>query len=88
MELKPVRNSVLCVRTTKSKTTDEDAGGLVFRHSNVDTFRIVDFHADEEAKFRFQVGDEIIVNSTGDEIEIDGETFYLFKVEHVMAKVV
>ena len=88
VELKPVRNSLLCVRTVESKTTDETETGLIVRHRNVDLFRIVDFSADCNEKFGFQVGDEIVVNSTGDEIEIDGRTFYLFKVEHVMAKVV
>ena len=87
MTLKPIKNSVLCRRIVESKTTEDDGKGLIVRHGNVDVFKVVDFHADEPEKCCFGVGDEIIVNSTGDELVIDGETYYLFKVENVMARV-
>ena len=87
MELKPIKNSVLCRRICDGKVTETTDDGLICRHEEVDIFRIIDFAADEDKNFPFKAGDDIIVNSTGDELDIDGEKFHLFKVDHVMARV-
>ena len=56
--------------------------------NNVDLYRIIDFNCSDKDLFNFEIGDIIMSNSTGDEIEINNSEFvYLFKIENIMCKV-
>lgn len=78
----PIKNTVLCEKIENGAST---SGILLVSKTVVDEYRILDFSSDEE--FPFSIGDSVVVSTKGDEIECDGKTQYLFKVEHVVAKI-
>ena len=86
-KLVPIKDSVVCKRIT-DKTTLVSFGGIQCRINNVDLYEVLDFSDSEDKKFEFGVGDIVMSNSTGDEIEInDSDIVYLFKTENIMCKV-
>ena len=85
--LVPLRGSVVCKRVDGGESTIS-IGGLKVAKKTVDTYRIVELPVVPTDGYNFKVGDEVISNSTGDEIEINsGETVYLFKLENIMCVV-
>jgi co-chaperonin GroES (HSP10) len=86
-KLIPIKNSVVCKRVN-DKTTMSSIGGIQCMVNNVDLYRIIDFNCSDKDLFDFEIGDIIMSNSTGDEIEINNSEFvYLFKIENIMCKV-
>ena len=61
-------------------------GILILNKKEVDTYKIISVSSDDD-EYIFKPDDEIIVSGSGDLIEIDGEDFYLFKTENVVAKI-
>lgn len=78
----PVKNTVLC---RKNEIPSKKTGNILYKPEVVDEYTIVDFSSD--GFFPFSIGDTVIVEKTGDEVDCNGETFYIFKTEHVVAKV-
>jgi co-chaperonin GroES (HSP10) len=86
-KLIPVKDSVVCKRIN-DKMTLESIGGIQCRVNHVDLYEILDFYCVEDKNFNFSVGDIVMSNSIGDEIEINpSEIVYLFKTENIMCKV-
>jgi co-chaperonin GroES (HSP10) len=86
-KLIPIKNSVVCKRVNDN-TTMSSIGGIQCMVNNVDLYRIIDFNCSDKDLFNFEIGDIIMSNSTGDEIEINNSEFvYLFKIENIMCKV-
>lgn len=87
-KLIPIRGSVVCTRVCGGTKTLNRCG-ITFKVDQVDIYRIKNLpEILPENGFEFKVGDLVMSNSTGDEIEINpGETVYLFKMEHIMCKV-
>lgn len=86
-KLIPIKDSVVCKRVN-DKTTMSSIGGIQCMINNIDLYRIIDFNCTDKESFNFEVGDIIMSNSNGDEIEInDSEIIYLFKIENIMCKV-
>ena len=85
MKIIPIKNTVLC---KKIKTEKESSikGILILNKMEVDTYKIISVSSDDD-EYIFKPDDEIIVSGSGDLIEIDGEDFYLFKTENVVAKI-
>ena len=85
--LVPLRGSVLC-RKVRGGTRTEKVRGLSVKVSNVDIYKIIELPKTEISDFPFKVGDYVMSNSTGDEIEVNpGDTVYLFKSENIMCAV-
>lgn len=87
-KLIPIKNSVVCKRTNEKSSLVLENG--VYRNiENVDLYEILDFSVDDNISFNFKIGDIIMSNSTGDEIEINKlDVVFLFKVENIMCKVI
>lgn len=86
-KLIPIKDSVVCKRINE-KTTLVSSNGIQRRINNVDLYEVLDFSDSAEKKFEFNIGDIVMSNSTGDEIEInDAEIVYLFKTENIMCKI-
>ena len=86
-KLIPIKDSVVCKRINE-KTTLVSTNGIQRRINNVDLYEVLDFSDSEKKKFEFNIGDIVMSNSTGDEIEInDAEIVYLFKTENIMCKI-
>lgn len=85
--LVPVRGSVVCTRVQDGARTT-CVGGVRTKVGQVDLFRIQSLPEIPAEDCMFSVGDVVMSNSTGDEIEINpGETVYLFKLENLMCRV-
>lgn len=87
-KLIPLKNSVVCKRVNDKTTLTLD-NGVYVKTDNVDLYEILDFSVDDDIPFDFGVGDIVMSNSTGDEIEInESDVIYFFKIENIMCKVV
>lgn len=86
-KLIPIKNSVVCKRTNeKSSLVLEN--GIYHTIENVDLYEILDFSVDDDYHFNFKIGDVVMSNSTGDEIEVNkSDIIFLFKVENIICKV-
>lgn len=85
--LVPLRGSVLCKKVDGGESTTTRNGLKIYKKT-VDIYKIIELPVVPSAKYDFKLGDEVISNSTGDEIEINGgETVYLFKLENIMCVV-
>lgn len=84
----PIKNSVVCKRTNEKSSLVLENG--VYRNiENVDLYEIIDFAVDDDVDFKFNIGDIVMSNSYGDEIEIDNsDIIFLFKIENIMCKVI
>ena len=83
----PIKNSVVCKKINKTDGT-EVKNGVHLHMKDVDLYEVIDFSDDKDNPFEFKVGDIVMSNSTGDEIEVNrNDIYYLFKNEHIMCKV-
>ena len=85
MKIIPIKNTVLC-KKIKNEKESSIKGILILNKKEVDTYKIISVSSDDD-EYIFKPDDEIIVSGSGDLIEIDGEDFYLFKTENVVAKI-
>ena len=85
MKIIPIKNTVLC-KKIKNEKESSIKGILILNKKEVDTYKIISVSSDDD-EYIFKPDDEIIVSGTGDVIEMDGEDFYLFKTENVVAKI-
>ena len=85
MKIIPIKNTVLC-KKIKNENYSSIKGILILNKKKVDTYKIISVSSDDD-EYIFKPDDEIIVSGTGDVIEMDGEDFYLFKTENVVAKI-
>lgn len=77
----------MCKRTNE-KTSLVLENGIYKKMDNVDLYEIIDFVVDDDIDFDFKIGDIVMTNSYGDEIEINkNDTIFLFKIENIMCKV-
>ena len=85
MKIIPIKNTVLC---NKIKNENDSSINciLILNNKEDDTYKIISVSSDDD-EYIFKPDDEIIVSGTGDVIEMDGEDFYLFKTENVVAKI-
>lgn len=88
-KLVPLRDSVVCRKICGGKRT-VIKNGISVKKTDIDIYEIIQMpKVKTNNDFQFGVGDAVISNSTGDEIEINpGETVYLFKIENIMCNVV
>ena len=88
-KLVPLSDSVVCRKIRGGKKTVIQ-NGVSVKKTDVDIYEIIEMpKLKTNNDFQFCVGDTVISNSTGDEIEINpGETVYLFKLENIMCSVV
>ena len=85
--LVPIRDSVVCKKISGG-TTYENRGGIKVKVTTIDLYEIISVPEIVPEGFIFKLGDRIISNSTGDEIELNpGEIVYLFKIENLMCLV-
>lgn len=84
----PLRGSVLC-RKVEGGTSTEIVKGIRKNVQKVDIYRISELPVEPLGdEYGFKVGDLVVSNSTGDEIEVNpGDVVYLFKVENLMCVV-
>lgn len=85
MKIIPIKNTVLC-KKIKNENDSSINGILILNKKRVDTYKIISVSSDDD-EYIFKPGDEIILSGSGDVIEMDGEEFYLFKTENVVAKI-
>lgn len=85
MKIVPIKNTVLC-KKIKNENDSSIKGILIVNKKEVDTYEIISVSSDDDG-YIFKPGDEVIVSGSGDVIEMDGEEFYLFKTENVVAKI-
>ena len=85
MKIIPIKNTVLC-KKIKNENDSSIKGILILNKKRVDTYKIISVSSDDD-EYIFKPDDEIIVSGSGDVIEMDGEDFYLFKTENVVAKI-
>ena len=85
MKIIPIKNTVLC-KKIKNEKESSIKGILILNKKEVDTYKIISVSSDDD-EYIFKPDDEIIVSGSGDVIEMDGEDFYLFKTENVVAKI-
>jgi hypothetical protein len=86
--LVPIRGSVVCKKLCGGTRT-ENRNGVKIKVSEVDEYEIISLPEIKDGYDGFfQVGDRVISNSTGDEMEVSpGESVFLFKLENLMCKV-
>ena len=85
MKIIPIKNTVLC-KKINNENDSSIKGILILNKKEVDTYKIISVSSDDD-EYIFKPDDEIIVSGSGDVIEMDGEDFYLFKTENVVAKI-
>ena len=86
-KLIPIKDSVVCKRITEKANIIKN-NGVFSKITNVDLYEIIDIHCSNDKTFNFAIGDIVMSNSTGDEIEInESEVVYLFKNENIMCKI-
>lgn len=85
MKIIPIKNTVLC-KKIKNENDSSFNGILILNKKRVDTYKIISVSSDDD-EYIFKPDDEIIVSGSGDVIEMEGEEFYLFKTENVVAKI-
>lgn len=87
-KLVPLRDSVVCRKICGGKKT-VIKNGISVNKTDVDIYEIIEMpNVITNNDFQFGIGDAVISNSTGDEIEINpGDTVYLFKIENIMCNV-
>lgn len=85
MKIIPIKNTVLC-KKVMNENDSSIKGILILNKKRVDTYKIISVSSDDD-EYIFKPDDEIIVSGSGDVIEMDGEDFYLFKTENVVAKI-
>ena len=85
MKIVPIKNTVLC-KKIKNENDSSIKGILIINKKEVYTYKIISVSSDDDG-YIFKPGDEVIVSGSGDVIEMDGEEFYLFKTENVVAKI-
>ena len=78
-------NSVICKCIVPADGTI-DAGGIVIPVKNLPIYEILNT-GDSTDTSRFNVGDKIIVNSTGTKIKLDDSEVYIFNMENIAGKV-
>jgi len=86
MKLVPLKNTVICKQINK-KTEIANVGGIEVQRQNVDLYEIVDLAIDDGIRFDFKVGDVVMSCSTGDELDIDGTIYFVFKHENIIGKI-
>lgn len=80
----PIRGSAVCKKVYGGNET-EIIGGIKVNRVRVDVYKIIELPVVQSEGYNFKVGDLVMSNSTGDEIEINpGETVYLLKLENLM----
>lgn len=82
-KLVPIKDSAVC-RKLRGGIRYETKGNFKVKVEEVDIYEIISI---PETESFFHVGDIVMSNSTGDEVEINPkETVYLFKIENLMCK--
>lgn len=86
-ELVPLRGTALCKKIYGGTETSV-VGGIRVKRVKVDLYKIIELPVVPSPEYQFKLGDVVMSNSTGDEIEVNpGETVYLFKLENLMCVV-
>ena len=85
MKIVPIRNTVVCEKV--EETENRKSHIFIVNKSGVPTYKILDYSAEGDENFIFKTGDVVIVDGTGDEFEVDGKNYYMFKTKNVVAKV-
>jgi hypothetical protein len=86
-KLVPLNDSAVCKKTSGGDHKEE-SGGILVKRESVDIYEIVSLPKTLPEGFFFKVGDKVMSNSTGDEIEVNpNETVYLFKLSNLMCTV-
>ena len=86
-KLVPLNGSAVC-KKVGGGDYKEESGGILVKRESVDIYEIVSLPETLPDGFSFKVGDKVMSNSTGDEIEVNpNETVYLFKLSNLMCTV-
>ena len=77
---------VVCKKISQDQLKEID-GFYLYNKETVPFFRIIEKHFSKQIDFPFEVGDTVCSASTGTVVCLDGEKTWLFKPEHVLAKI-
>lgn len=81
----PQNKNIVCkCIASKNKTT---TAGFIYTSVDVPLYEVTSIADKAKNDIELEVGDVVVVNSTGTKIEVDGEEFYLFSSENIMAKI-
>ena len=84
MSIIPQNNYVLCI---KHETIKNNSSLFVVNDKTFDTYKVVKLSESIDNAI-VSVNDVVVVNSTGTKIKDDGNVFFLFNQENIIAKVV
>ena len=86
-DIVPIRGTALC-RKIHGGTSAREVDGLRVKRTSVDLYRIDELPVVPSPEYPFKVGDVVMSNSTGDEIEMNpGDVVYLMKLKNLMCVV-
>lgn len=80
-------NFIVCKKIQKPDLLDE-GGFLVFNKETIPFYEIVKKHIDDAIDFPFEVGDKVCSASTGTVVNLGGQKTWLFRPEHILAKII
>ena len=83
MTLKPLYDYVVCKQTI-DKMSDMTAGKFSYRAEMLPEYKVISIG---DCVCNVDVGDFVVVNSTGTNVKIDNDTLYLFKSENIVGKI-
>lgn len=83
MTLKPLYDYVVCKQTI-DKMSDMTAGKFSYRSETLPEYEVISLG---DCVCDIDVGDFVVVNSTGTNVKIDDDMLYLFKSENIVGKI-
>lgn len=89
-EIVPKNNYVLCKEFESNSKEATTSSGFIYDQKTLPLYEIVKISdvLDSSLSLKLEIGDKIIVNSTGTKVDLDNEQFILFKLENIAAKIV
>lgn len=92
MKIVPMNNHILCKQLVGSKSEtsyDYQHSKLFVTVDSLPIYEVIDLkiNSDKKHNVSLKKGDKIIVNSTGTAVTAENQTFMLFNVDNVAAKI-
>ena len=88
MKLIPQNKNLVCKCISSNEKTTES--GFTYKSNDIKLYEVVSVSnaLRSDDLFSIRAGDQIIVNSTGTKVELNGEEYYMFNAENVMGKII
>ena len=92
MKIVPMNNNILCKQLVGSKSEtayDYQHSKLYVTVDSLPIYEVIDLNISSNKKHNISLkkGDKIIVNSTGTAVTVENQTFMLFNIDNVAAKI-